>query len=257
MGWRIDLNADLGESFGKYTLGCDEAMLEVVTSANIACGFHAGDPDVMARTVRLAAEKGVAVGAHPGLPDLAGFGRRAMAVTPEEVFNMVVCQIGALSGFAKVFGTKVNHVKPHGALYHMAANDRALAGAIAEAVHSFDPGLILVAPWGSELAKAGEERGLRVAAEVFADRALLSDGRLVPRNRPDALVRNPVFAARRVVRMVKEGIAVAVDGTEIPVRADTVCVHGDHPGADEFARLLRQTLEAEGITVIPVGEDPA
>jgi 5-oxoprolinase (ATP-hydrolysing) subunit A len=253
MGARIDLNSDLGESFGRYELGQDVEMMEWITSANIACGFHAGDPDVMARTVRMAIEKGVAVGAHPGLPDLQGFGRREMRLSPEEVFHLMLYQIGALNAFVRWHGGRLHHVKPHGALYNMAAREPALAEAIAGAVRAFDPGLLLFALAGSELAKAGRSAGLQVAEEVFADRTYLPDGTLTPRGRPDAIIRDPEVAARRVVEMVLRGEVETVDGGRIPIRADTVCLHGDHPGAPAFAKAIRRQLEIVGITVVEAG----
>lgn len=246
---RVDLNCDMGESFGAYRLGADEGVLPFVTSANIACGFHAGDPAVMRRTVQAAVEHGVAVGAHPGLPDLVGFGRRDMAITPEEAYDLVVYQIGALLGFVRATGVPLAHVKPHGALYNMAARSTPLAGAIARAVRDVDPALLLVGLAGSELIAAGEGVGLATASEVFADRNYQSDGSLVPRNSPRALVGDPDDALRRVVRMVTEGVVVSLDGAEVPVRADTICVHGDGPHAAEIARALRAGLEAAGITV--------
>lgn len=254
MEWTVDLNSDLGESFGHYVMGQDEAILHHVTSANIACGFHGGDHNVMRRTVRLAVEQGVALGAHPGLPDLLGFGRRSMAVEPEDVFNMTVYQVGALQSFAALEGKRLQHVKPHGALYNMAGKEPAVAQAIAEAVAAVDKGLILFGLAGSQLVKAGEKAGLRVAREVFADRTVQADGSLTPRNRPGACIEDPEQAVRRVVRMVKEGKVTAVDGTEVDIEADTVCVHGDDPRALAFAKGLRKGLEEQGIRVRRIGE---
>ncbi len=250
---RIDLNCDMGESFGAYGLGADDAVLPFITSANVACGFHAGDPAVMRRTVRAALEHGVALGAHPGLPDLVGFGRRAMAIAPAEAYELVVYQVGALLAFALAAGARLAHVKAHGALYNMAARDRALADAIATAVRDVDRSLVLFGLSGSELVAAGERAGLSTAAEAFADRNYLPDGSLVPRSRPDALVGDPAEALHRVVRMVREGRVRAVDGSEVAIRADTVCIHGDGPHAAELAPALRQGLEREGITVAAVG----
>ncbi len=250
---RLDLNCDMGESFGAYSLGADEAVLPYITSANVACGFHGGDPAVMRRTVRAALAQGVAIGAHPGFPDLVGFGRRALGVTPAEAYEMVVYQVGALLAFALAAGTRLAHVKPHGALYNMAARDGALADAIAAAVRDVDRSLVLFGLSGSELLAAGERAGLATAAEAFADRNYLPDGSLVPRNRPDALVGDAGEALRRVVRMVREGRVRAVDGTDVPLRADTVCIHGDGPHAAELARALREGLEREGITVAAAG----
>ncbi|HEX7118469.1 MAG TPA: 5-oxoprolinase subunit PxpA [Longimicrobiales bacterium] len=253
---RVDLNCDLGEGFGVYRIGMDEAVLPYVTSVNIACGFHAGDPGVMHRTVAAAVARGVAVGAHPGLPDLVGFGRRAMEITPEEAYDLVVYQIGALSGFAAAAGASLRHVKPHGALYNMAAADDALADAIARAVRDVDPGLVLFGLSGSRLLAAGERHGLRTASEAFADRAYSRDGALVPRRRPDAMIADPEEAAERVLRMVREGRVRSIEGEDVAVRADTVCIHGDSPHAAEFARRLREALDTRGIAVAAVGTGP-
>ncbi len=250
---RLDLNCDMGESFGAYTMGADDAVLPYVTSANVACGFHGGDPAVMRRTVRAALAHGVAIGAHPGLPDLVGFGRRAMAIAPAEAYDLVVYQVGALLAFALAAGTRLAHVKPHGALYNMAVRDQPLAQAIADAVRDVDRTLVLFGLAGSELVAAGERAGLTTAAEAFADRNYMPDGSLVPRSRPEALIGDAGEALRRVVRVVREGRIRAVDGTDIPLRADSVCVHGDGPHAAELARALRQGLEREGITVVAVG----
>ena len=247
---RVDINCDMGESFGAYEIGADDEVLPHVTSANIACGFHGGDPTVMRTTVAAAAQHGVAVGAHPGLPDLAGFGRRAMQVTPDEVYDLLIYQIGALSGFARAAGVRLTHVKPHGALYNMAAAQPALADAIARAVHDVDPGLVLFGLAGSHLLKAAERAGLARASEAFADRNYLHDGALVPRSRPDALVHDVDEAVRRAVRMVREGVVPDVEGEEIPIRADTICVHGDGPNAVPLARQLRAGLQAAGIEVV-------
>lgn len=252
--WTVDLNSDLGESFGNYVMGQDEAILHHVTSANIACGFHGGDPNVMRQTVRMAAERGVALGAHPGLPDLLGFGRRYMAVEPEDVFNMTVYQVGALLSFATLEGKRLQHVKPHGALYNMAGKEPAVAEAIAEAVAAVDKELILFGLAGSQLVSAGEKAGLQVAREVFADRTVQPDGSLTPRTRPGAYIEDPEQAVHRVVRMVKEGKVTAVDGTEVDLQADTVCVHGDDPQALAFAKGLRKGLEEQGIRVRRIGE---
>lgn len=233
----IDLNGDVGESFGAYRIGADEALLGIVTSANIACGFHAGDPATMRRTVRLCAERGVAIGAHPGLPDLAGFGRREMAVSPQEAYEMTVYQIGALTGFVRAEGAALRHVKPHGALYNMAAADATLAKAIAEAVYRVDGSLMLVGLAGSELVRAGAAIGLRVAGEAFADRRYRPDGTLVPRREPDALIEDAEEAAAQVLRLAAEG------------RAQTVCVHGDGPHALALAARVRRGLEEAGWTL--------
>jgi UPF0271 protein len=244
---RVDINCDMGESFGAYEIGADDEVMPHVTSANIACGFHGGDPAVMRRTIASAKEHGVAVGAHPGLPDLIGFGRRTMQVTPQEVYDMLIYQVGALLGFARAAAVPVRHVKPHGALYNMAAAQPALADAIAGAVRAVDAGLVLYGLAGSHLLTAAERAGLRSASEAFADRNYLHDGALVPRSRPDALVSDADEAVRRVVRMVKEGVVSDVEGEDIPIRADTICIHGDGPHAAEIARRLRDGLTAAGI----------
>ncbi|QWU13309.1 UPF0271 protein [Paenibacillus sophorae] len=247
----VDLNCDMGESFGAYTIGADEDLLQEVTSANIACGFHAGDPSVMRKSVRSALASGVSIGAHPGLPDLTGFGRRNMDITPEEAFDLVTYQIGALEAFVRQEGGKLRHVKPHGALYNMAAASRPLADAIAMAVHRFDPSLVLYGLAGSELLAAGREAGLPTASEVFADRTYQRDGSLTPRRQAGAVITDMEQSVRQVIRMVKEGTVAAVDGTVVPLEAETVCIHGDGAGAAVFARELRRRLEAEGITVRP------
>ena len=227
----------------------DAVVLEHVSSANIACGFHAGDPVVMHRTVQAAFEHGVAVGAHPSLPDLQGFGRRAMLVTPNEAYDLVLYQIGALAAFCRALGGRLSHVKAHGALYNMAAKDAELAAAIAQAVRDFDPGLVLFGLAGSELIRAGAGAGLKVANEVFADRSYQRDGMLTPRNRPNAMVGDVNAALARVERMVLEGTVRAVDGTDVKIEADTICIHGDEPGAAEFARELRALLARLGVAV--------
>ncbi|OME95095.1 MULTISPECIES: LamB/YcsF family protein [Paenibacillus] len=246
---RVDLNCDMGESYGAYKLGHDTELLRCITSANIACGFHAGDPAVMRATVRQAIESGAAIGAHPGLPDLAGFGRRRMEITPAEAYDMVTYQIGALMAFAIQEGSGLQHVKPHGALYNMAAISSPLADAIASAIKHIDPTLILYGLAGSELIAAGETVGLRTASEVFADRTYQDDGTLTPRNLPDALITDPEAAVTQVVRMVKERVVVTLSGKVIPIMADTVCIHGDGAHASLFASTLRSRLEAEGISV--------
>lgn len=256
---RVDINCDLGEGFGRYTLGPDEELLRVVTSANIACGFHAGDPSTMRRTVALARELGVAVGAHPGYPDLVGFGRREMKADFREVEDFIIYQVGALEAMARAEGLKLSHVKAHGALYNQAARDPALAAALARAVAAVDRHLVLVALSGSALLRAGREAGLAVAGEVFADRGYLADGRLSPRGQPGALVTDPARVAERALRMVREGRVTAVTGEDVPVDVDTICVHGDSPGAAGVATALRAALEGAGIRVqrLPAPERPA
>lgn len=246
---QIDINCDMGESFGAYRLGSDEAILPFVTSVNIACGFHAGDPSVMKRTVAAALERGAAIGAHPGLPDLAGFGRRNLDITPEEAYDMVVYQVGALYGFVTAAGGKMQHVKPHGALYNMAASNYALAEAIARAVRDMNPELVLFGLSGSELVKAGQAVGLRCAHEVFADRTYQANGSLTPRRESNALITDTEEAVQQVIRMVKAGVVRAVQGVDVAIQADTVCIHGDGTHALAFAQSLRQRLSAEGIVV--------
>lgn len=249
MGFGVDLNCDMGESFGSYTMGNDEAILETITSANIACGFHAGDPATMRRTVRMALEKNVGIGVHPGLQDLVGFGRREMAISAEEAFDLIVYQIGALSGFVRAEGGRLQHVKPHGALYNMSAVNRGLSEAIAEAVYKVNPELILFGLAGSELVKSGERIGLKVAHEVFADRTYQADGTLTSRREQNALITDHDVAIKQIVRMVKEGKVYATDGTDVTIKADTICIHGDGKTAVEFARVIPGALEREGIKV--------
>ena len=239
----------MGESFGAWSMGADAEVLEHVSSANIACGFHAGDPGIMRRTVARALERGVAVGAHPSLPDLQGFGRRAMSVTADEVYDLVLYQIGALAAFCLAFGGRLSHVKAHGALYNMAAKNVALADAIASAVRDFDSSLILFGLAGSELVRAGRAAGLRVANEVFADRTYQSDGTLTPRNNPDAVIHDMAAALDQVEKMVREGRVRAVDGSEVALETDTICIHGDEPGAVAVARELRALLTRLGFAV--------
>lgn len=249
MAWSIDLNCDMGESFGAWKMGQDEDILPYVTSANIACGFHAGDPSTMRKTVAAAIRHGVALGAHPGLPDLAGFGRRNMDISPDDAYDIVVVQVGALAGVAASQGGRLNHVKAHGALYNMAAKNRELADAIARAVHDVDPSLVLYALASSAQVDAGRNAGLTVAQEVFADRSYQSDGSLTPRKQPNAMIEDPDASIRQVLRMIKEGKVGSMQGGDIAVDADTLCIHGDQPGAVVFAKAIRKALEAEGITV--------
>jgi len=249
MAKHIDLNCDMGESYGAWKMGQDEALLDFVTSANIACGYHAGDPATMQRTVQCAVAKGVALGAHPSLPDLQGFGRRTMAISPEEARGLMLYQMGALDAFASAAGSRLRHVKAHGALYNMAAKDRRLADAIASAVRDFDPSLILVGLSGSELIKAGKALGLTCASEVFADRGVEPDGSLTPRGQPGAMIEDEDLAVARVLRMVLEGKVTGRDGVDVAIQADTVCIHGDQPKALAFARRLRQALQEAGVEV--------
>jgi 5-oxoprolinase (ATP-hydrolysing) subunit A len=243
----IDLNCDMGEGFGVYNAGDDAALLAHVTSANIACGFHAGDPGTMARTVRLAVKHSVAVGAHPGLPDLQGFGRRDMALSADEAYDLVVYQVGALQAVAAAAGTRVRHVKAHGALYNMAARDERLSDAIARAVRDVDASLLLYALAGSVTVPIARQLGLRVACEVFADRSYQDDGTLTPRRLPGAMITDLQQAIAQVRRMVQDGSVRALSGREISIEAHTVCVHGDQPGAVEFAIGLGRALREDGI----------
>lgn len=245
----IDLNCDLGESFGAFRIGNDKAVLPFISSANVACGYHAGDHNVMFETVRLAQQYGVQIGAHPGFPDLAGFGRREMNLTPREIYHLVIYQIGALAAVCSVNATKLAHIKPHGALYNMAAADRKIAEAIAQAAADLDPGLVLFGLAGSELVKAGEEKGLRVAEEVFADRTYQPDGSLTSRKEKNALIHDPGLAIERVMRIIREEKVRAVDGTDRSIKADTICVHGDNPEALEFVSALRDALKQENIQI--------
>jgi UPF0271 protein len=247
---RIDLNADVGESYGAYRYGDDEGVLPFVSSANIACGFHAGDPAVMRSTVRLAQRLGVAIGAHPGFHDLSGFGRREMHLSPAEVENLIAYQVGALTGIAAGEGVRLNHVKPHGALYNMAARDAAMADAIARGVRAVDASLVLFGLSGSQLIAAGERAGLRVASEAFPDRGYSADGGLVPRGAGDAVITSPERVAARAVTMAA-GTLTSTDGQVVAVRADTLCIHGDTPGAAALARAVREALSAAGIAVGP------
>jgi UPF0271 protein len=248
----LDLNCDMGEGLGAWKMGDDAALLEHVTSANIACGYHAGDPGIIHRTVELAIDKGVAIGAHPSLPDLQGFGRRPMQISAAEAYDMVLYQIGALGAFAAACGGRLAHVKPHGALYNMAAKDGKLARAIARAVKDFDPALVLFGLAGSELVHAGEQAGLQTANEVFADRTYQSDGSLTPRSALGAMIPDVNASIAQVKRMVEEGKVRSLDGVDVTVRADTLCIHGDEPNAVEFARRIRKTLTEAGVQVAPI-----
>lgn len=252
--YRVDLNSDLGESFGRYTLGMDEKVIPLITSANVACGYHASDPVVMDQTLRRAKAAGIRVGAHPGFPDLMGFGRRNMKVSPEEARAYTLYQVGALSAFCRANGLTMQHVKPHGAFYNMAAKDYELAKAICEGIRAFDDNLIVLALSGGELARAAADLGLRTAQEVFADRAYEEDGTLVDRRKEGAMVTDEETAIARVVRMVKERKVTAITGKEIPIRADSVCVHGDGAKALAFVERIRAELSKEGVTVCPLDE---
>jgi UPF0271 protein len=253
MSARVDLNCDMGESFGAYRIGADDEVFPFITSANVACGFHGGDPTVMRTTLTKARERGVAVGAHPGFPDLIGFGRRNMDVTPDDAYDLVVYQVGALMGFAKAAGVELQHVKAHGALYNMAAAKPELAAAIARAVRDVDRQLVLFGLPGSHLISEGESAGLTTAGEAFADRNYMNDGSLVSRRRADAQVHDAEEAVRRAIRMVREGKVRSVDGQDIPLKVDTICLHGDGPHAVEFAQRLRTAFSGDGIAVQSLG----
>jgi len=253
MALDIDLNCDTGESFGAYALGNDDALLRLVSSANVACGFHAGDASVMRRTVKTCLAHGVRIGAHPGLPDLQGFGRRAMGLSAEDVYDITLYQIGALQAIAAAEGGRVEHVKPHGALYHMAESDERVADAIARAAARAGDRLTLVGLSGGRLVAAGRALGLPAWEEAFADRAYRPDGGLVPRSAPGAVLDDPAAAANQALRLARDKSAIAVNGDIVPVKADTICIHGDGPHAAEFAEAIRRTLTAAGIRI---GRDP-
>ena len=257
MALRVDLNCDCGEGFGVYALGDDTAMLPLVTSCNVACGFHAGDPDVMAATFALAQGSGVAAGAHPGFADRAGFGRRAFAVTNAEAERLVAYQIGAAAAVAGLAGLRLTHVKPHGALSNLAMGDEGLARAIARASRAVDRGLAFLAVAGTALQKGGEAVGLRTIPEVYADRGYTDEGLLAPRAEPGAVIHDPAKAAARVVRMVEEGAVTSLAGKRVPLRAESICVHGDTPGAVALARAVRDALVAAGIRLAAFAEPRA
>lgn len=247
--YQIDLNCDLGESFGNYKIGMDEKVIPMITSANVACGYHASDPVVMNKTIVMAKEYGIEVGAHPGFPDLMGFGRRNMNVSPSEAKAYTLYQLGALDAFCRVHGRKMQHVKPHGAMYNMAAKNYSLAKAICEAIYEFDKDLIVMGLSGGELARAGKDTGLRTALEVFADRAYEEDGTLVDRRKDGAVITDEEVAIARVVRMIKEQKVTAITGKDITIKADSVCVHGDGVKALEFVKKIREKLTEEGIAL--------
>lgn len=256
MNKRINLNADLGEGFGPWTMGADAELLGIIASANVACGFHAGDPLVMRRTLRLAKQRGVEIGAHVAYPDLQGFGRRRMEMAPEELEAAILYQIGALAGLAQAEGLRLAHVKPHGALNNAACADLELARTVCRAVLACDRQLILLAPALSQLAAAGREAGLPVVEELFADRAYLDDGQLVPRSRPGAMIHGADASLAHVLRMLEEGAIVSVNGQRLPVRAGSVCVHGDNAEAVATARTLREGLQAAGYAIAPLAACP-
>lgn len=247
--YQIDLNSDLGESFGAYKMGRDEEVIPLISSANIACGFHAGDPDIMNKTVALCKKNGTKVGAHPGFADLSGFGRRNMSMSPEEVRNMITYQVGALDAFCKSHQIRLHHVKPHGALYNMAAKDKVLARAICQGIYQYDPSLILLGLAGSEMITQAREIGLPYAQEIFADRNYEDDGSLVPRRRENAMIHDEDEAVARVIEMIKTHTVKSVNGKVIPICPDSVCVHGDSEKALLFVQKIRSAFERENIYI--------
>jgi 5-oxoprolinase (ATP-hydrolysing) subunit A len=253
---RIDLNSDLGESFGRWTLGDDDAMLGIVTSANVACGFHAGDASTLRRTCVVAAARGVAVGAQVAYRDLAGFGRRFVDMDPVELADEVVYQLGALEGMCRVAGTRLRYLKPHGALYNAVVHHADQARAVVDAVRAYDPALPVLGLPGSELLRLAEAAGLRAVPEFFVDRGYTPEGTLVRRSEPGAVLHDPDEVAERVVRLLDEGVVRAVDGTDVPVRAESACVHGDSPGAVAMAEAVRRSLKAAGVDVRPFTDAP-
>lgn len=252
--YKVDLNSDLGESFGRYTIGSDDRIIPLITSANIACGFHASDPVVMMKTVNMVKEAGTGAGAHPGYPDLMGFGRRNMNISHEEAKAYTLYQISALGGMCKAAGVKLSHVKPHGAMYNMAGKDYELSKAICEAIKEYDPSLIVMGLAGSQMVKAARDMGLKTAEEVFADRAYEEDGSLVARSKTGAMIEDEDEAIARVVRMIKEGKVQAITGNDIDIKADSVCVHGDGEKALLFVEKIRKALTDEGIEICPLEE---
>ncbi|KMY69069.1 hypothetical protein AAU61_05965 [Desulfocarbo indianensis] len=253
---RIDINCDMGESFGRYDLGRDSEVIAHITSANLACGFHASDPQVMDRTLALAKEHGVAVGAHPGYLDLRGFGRRKLDCDPEEIRTDLIYQAGALAALARSRGLKLQHLKPHGALYNTAAGDEKAARAICAGLAAYDPELVLVAlagPGGQVIRDMARDHGLKVACEAFADRAYTPEGRLAPRGQPGAVIHDPELVAERCLRMAQEGVVQAIDGSLIPLKPHTICVHGDTPSAVEMVKRIEQTLLQAGVEPTPLG----
>lgn len=246
---KVDLNCDLGEAFGNYSFGGDKDIIPFITSANIACGFHASDENVMNQTVKLAKKNHVSIGAHPGLPDLKGFGRRKMDISPTEVYNLIVYQLGALEGFCKVHQTRINHVKPHGALYNMGAKNKDIAKAIAKAVYDFDSAIVLVGLSNSLLISEAKAIGLKTASEVFADRRYEDNGQLVSRKEPDAVITDTDEALKQVLKMVTENKVISRNGKEIDLETDTICVHGDGKHALEFVEQIRKKLTKEGIDI--------
>ncbi|HEX5477848.1 MAG TPA: 5-oxoprolinase subunit PxpA [Burkholderiales bacterium] len=245
----IDLNCDMGESYGAWKMGADAELMPLISSANIACGFHAGDPATMRKTVRLAVDHGVAIGAHPSLPDIQGFGRRAMKISPQEMYDLVLYQAGAIEAFARAAGARLHHVKCHGALYNMAAKDAVLSEAMANAVRDLGAGVMLYALSNSLMMKIGKEKGISVLGEVFADRGYSDDGTLAPRDQPGGMVEDAGEAVKRALTMIGEGYVTSLSGQRVPVAADTLCLHGDQPGAVVFAKALRKAFSEKGISL--------
>jgi UPF0271 protein len=246
---RIDINCDMGESYGAWKMGADAEVMPFISSANIACGFHGGDPATIRQTVRLAIDHGVAVGAHPSLPDLQGFGRRAMKISPQDMYDLVVYQAGAVEAFARAAGARLHHVKCHGALYNMAANDEALSEAMARAVKDLGGGVMLYALSNSKMMQIAKQQGLPVAGEVFADRGYSDDGTLAPRGRPGAMIEDADEAVERALTIIEKGYVTSLSGKPVPVSADTLCLHGDQPGAVTFAKAIRKAFAEHGISV--------
>jgi UPF0271 protein len=245
----IDINCDMGESYGAWKMGNDAEVMQFITSANIACGFHGGDPATIRQTVKLALDHGVAIGAHPSLPDLQGFGRRVMKISPQDMYDLVVYQAGAVEAFARAAGARLHHVKCHGALYNMAANDEGLSQAMARAVKDLGGSVILYALSGSKSLSIAKTAGVHVAGEVFADRGYADDGTLTPRGKPGAMIEDANVAAERALAMVEKGYVTSLSGKPVPVSADTLCLHGDQPGAVAFAKAIRKAFSEHGITV--------
>jgi 5-oxoprolinase (ATP-hydrolysing) subunit A len=245
----VDINCDMGESYGAWKMGEDAAVMPYITSANVACGFHGGDPGTIRTTVALALAHGVAIGAHPSLPDLQGFGRRVMKISPQDMYDLVLYQAGAVEAFVRAAGARLHHVKCHGALYNMAANDAGLAEAMARAVKDLGGGLILYALSNSLMMNTAKKLGIRVAGEVFADRGYADDGTLAPRGSPGAMIEDAALAAQRAVSMVEDGYVTALSGVRVPVSPDTLCLHGDQPGAVAFAKAIRKAFSEHGIAV--------
>ena len=245
----IDINCDMGESYGAWKMGADVEVMPFISSANIACGFHGGDPATIRQTVKLAVDHGVAVGAHPSLPDLPGFGRRVMKISPQDMYDLVVYQAGAVEAFARAAGVKLHHVKCHGALYNMAATDEALAEAMVRAVKDLGGGVILYALSNSKMMQVAKQKGIAAAGEVFADRGYADDGTLWPRGKPGAMIEDANVATARALEMVEKGYVTALSGKPVPVSADTLCLHGDQPGAVTFAKAIRKAFSEHGITV--------